>query len=116
MNKSTEDSDEAKLAREYQNSRDLSGFEIDGEPVEVRRNVTISVRFSDREIAHVREMAEHAGMKVTAYIRSAALEHGAPVDRPAILAILRKASDDVARAERLLGAAAEIPGGSTPLT
>jgi hypothetical protein len=72
--------------------------------VEVRRNVTISVRFSDREIAQVREMAEQAGMKVAAYIRAAALQRGLPVDKPAILAVLRKAADDVARAERLLGA------------
>ena len=42
-------------------------------------------------------------MKVTTYIRSAALEHGNPVDKPALLAALREASDDVARAERLLG-------------
>jgi Mobilization protein NikA len=104
MNESTEAAGEAELARGYQTSHDLSGFETDGEPVEVRRNVTISIRFADREIAEVREMAEQAGMKVTAYIRAAALEHGLPVDKPAILAVLRKASDDVARAERLLGA------------
>jgi hypothetical protein len=104
MSRSTRPTDEAALAREYRNSRDLSGFESDAEPIEVRRNVTISVRFSDSEIAQLRAMAEQAGMKITVYIRSAALEHGVPVDKPAILAVLRKASDDVARAERLLGA------------
>jgi hypothetical protein len=49
-------------------------------------------------------MAEQTGMKVTAYIRTAALEHGVQVNKSAILAVLRKASDDVASAERLLGA------------
>jgi Mobilization protein NikA len=80
MSQSAETSDERKLAREYQNSRDLSGFETEREPVEVRRNVTISVRFSDGEIAQLRDRADQAGMKVTAYIRSASLEHGLPVD------------------------------------
>lgn len=94
---------EAKLARKYQDSRDLAGFETEGEPVEVRRNVTISVRFSDQEIALLRAKAEQAGIKVTAYIRAAALEHGTPLDKQALLAALREASDDVARVERLLG-------------
>lgn len=75
-----------------------------GEPVEVRRAVTISVRFSDQEIALLRAKADQAGMKVTTYIRSAALEHGTPVDKPALLGVLREASEDVARAERLLRA------------
>jgi hypothetical protein len=103
MSRSTEAPAEAELARKYQDSRDLAGFETEGEPVEVRRSVTISVRFSDQEIALLRGKAELAGMKVTTYIRSAALEHGTPVDRLALLAALRGASDDVARAERLLG-------------
>ena len=104
MSKSGQTTDEAEFAREYQNSRDLSAFETDAEPVEVRRNVTISVRFSDDEIAQLRAMAEQTGMKVTAYIRTAALEHGVQVNKSAILAVLRKASDDVASAQRLLGA------------
>jgi hypothetical protein len=91
---------EAKLARKYQDSRDLAGFETEGEPVEVRRNVTISVRFSDQEIALLHAKAEQAGIKV---IRAAALEHGTPLDKQALLAALREASDDVARVERLLG-------------
>jgi predicted DNA-binding protein len=75
MSKLGQTTEEAELARAYQNSRDLSAFETDAEPVEVRRNVTISVRFSDDEIARLRAMAEQTGMKVTAYIRTAALEH-----------------------------------------
>ena len=104
MSKLGQTTEEAELARAYQNSRDLSAFETDAEPVEVRRNVTISVRFSDDEIARLRAMAEQTGMKVTADIRPAALEHGVQVNKPAILAVLCKASDDVAPAERLLGA------------
>ena len=56
MSKSGQTTDEAEFAPEYQNSRDLSAFETDAEPVEVRRNVTISVRFSDDEIAQLRAM------------------------------------------------------------
>jgi len=104
MSRSTDASGEAQLAREYEDSRDLAGFETEGEPVEVRRAVTISVRFSDQEIALLRAKADQAGMKVTTYIRSAALEHGTPVDKPALLGVLREASEDVARAERLLRA------------
>jgi len=104
MSELSQTTEEAELAREYQNFRDLSAFETDAEPVEVRRNVTISVRFSDDEIARLRAMAEQTGMKVTAYIRAAALEHGVQVNKPAILAVRRKASNDVASAERLSGA------------
>jgi hypothetical protein len=43
MSKLGQTTEEAELARAYQNSRDLSAFETDAEPVEVRRNVTISV-------------------------------------------------------------------------
>ena len=64
---------------------------------------TISVRFSDQEIDLLRAKAEQAGMKVTTYIRSAALEHGTPADKPALLAALHEASDDVAQADRLMG-------------
>jgi hypothetical protein len=86
--------------RKYEDSRDLAGFRAPrGSP-----RVTISVRFSDQEIALLRAKADQAGMKVTTYIRSAALEHGIPVDKPALLAVLREASEDVARAERLLSA------------
>ena len=96
--------DQVRKNRKYEDSRDLAGFETEGEPVEVRRAVTISVRFSDQEIALLRAKADQAGMKVTTYIRSAALEHGTPVDKPALLGVLREASEDVARAERLLRA------------
>jgi hypothetical protein len=41
-------------------------------------------------------------MKVTAFIRAAALHAVAPVDRLQILALLQEASADTARAEHLL--------------
>ena len=50
MTKSKDAANEAELARTYQESHDLSGFEGEGEPVEVRRNLTISVRFDALEI------------------------------------------------------------------
>ena len=105
MSKSTKERTEAELATQYEETRDLSGFEGGSvEPVEVRRNVTISVRFSDEEIALLRACAEEAGAKVTAYIRAAALQQAAPLDRLQLLQALEAASADVARAERLLRA------------
>ena len=105
MSKASKTMTEAELAKRYDETRDLSGF--DGgtaEPVEVRRNVTISVRFSDEEIALLRERAEDVGTKVTAYIRAAALQQAAPVDRLQVIGLLEDVSADVARVERLLRA------------
>ena len=105
MGKSTKEATEAELAKRYEETRDLSGFEGGSvEPVEVRRNVTISVRFSDEELAVLRARAEAAGTKVTAYIRAAALQQAAPLDRLQLIQALEAASADVARAERLLRA------------
>lgn len=96
---------EAELAGYYDQTRDVSEFdESAAYPVEVRRNVTISVRFSEEEIATLRGRAEAAGVKVTAYIRAAALQQAAPLDRLQLLAALEAASADVARAEQLLRA------------
>lgn len=102
MRESRGSAGEAQLAQAYQESRDLSGFESEGERVEVRRNVTISVRFSDAEIEALRREAEAAGAKLTAYIRAAALQASHPIDRKRLQAALRAVSDDVARVERLL--------------
>lgn len=76
---------EAELAEYYNRTEDVSDFDLGGEvPVSVRRNVTISVRFSDTEIAELRARAEQAGVKVTSFIRAAALEATSPVDRAAL--------------------------------
>jgi hypothetical protein len=96
---------EAELADYYDRTHDLSEFE-GGEafPVEIRRNVTISVRFSEEEMTVLRARAEAAGEKVTAYIRAAALQQASPLDRRRLLQALKAASADVAKAERLLEA------------
>ncbi len=75
----------AGLAEYYNETHDLSEFD-DGEdvPITVKRSVTISVRFSDKEIAELRARAEQAGVKVTSFIRAAALEATSPVDRAAL--------------------------------
>jgi hypothetical protein len=79
----------AELA-EYNRTKDTSDFD-DGEEalVTVRRNVTISVRFSDTEIAELRARAEQAGVKVTSFIRAAALESTSPIDRAALGELVR---------------------------
>jgi len=76
---------EAELADCYNETKDISEFDLEHpEPVTIRRNVTISVRFSDEEIAELRARAEQAGVKVTSFIRAAALEAASPVDRAAL--------------------------------
>lgn len=76
---------EAELANYYSETKDLSEFDLEHpEPVTVRRSVTISVRFSDEEIAELRARAEQAGVKVTSFIRAAALDAASPVDRAAL--------------------------------
>jgi predicted DNA binding CopG/RHH family protein len=75
---------EAELALYYDQTHDLSEFdESAAYPAEVRRNVTISVRFSEDEIRRLRAQADAVGMKVTALIRAAALE-----DRESVLRAL----------------------------
>jgi uncharacterized protein (DUF1778 family) len=96
----SESKSEADLAAHYNQTRDLSGFDLEnGEPISVRRSVTISVRFSEEEIAQLRERAEQAGVKVTSFIRAAALEATSPVDRAALGELAReleKRAHDVA--------------------
>ena len=76
---------EAELADYYNETRDLAGFdEENAVPVTVKRSVTISVRFSDEEIAELRARAEQAGVKVTSFIRAASLEATSPVGRAAL--------------------------------
>lgn len=76
---------EAELADYYNETQDLSGFDEENAlPVTVKRSVTISVRFSDEEIAELRARAEQVGVKVTSFIRAAALEATSPVDRVAL--------------------------------
>jgi hypothetical protein len=79
----TEGMTEAEAADYYNRTRDLSGFE-GGEVVELEspspgtRSVTLSIRLSPEELQTMGQRAEAAGMKVTAYIRGAALQAEAP--------------------------------------
>ncbi len=76
---------EAELAEYYNRTQASSEFDEGEEvPITVRRNVTISVRFSDEEIAELRARAQQSGIKVTSFIRAAALEAASPVDRVAL--------------------------------
>ncbi|MGH3385912.1 MAG: plasmid mobilization protein [Nocardioidaceae bacterium] len=76
---------ERELAKQYDESRVVSDFDESASTrVEVRRNVTISIRFAEDEIEELRRRADQAGVKVTAFIRAAALEAAAPVDRAAL--------------------------------
>ncbi len=90
----------AELAHHYNETEDLSGFDEQAAvPATVKRNVTISVRFSDEEIIELRARAERAGVKVTSFIRAAALEAASPVDRAALGRLARdleKRAHDVA--------------------
>jgi len=98
---------EAELAEYYTRTQHTSDFDEGEEvPVTVRRTVTISVRFSDEEIAELRARAEQAGVKVTSFIRAAALEASSPVDRAALGELAR----DLER--RAHDVAAMIGGGS----
>ena len=79
----TENMTEAEVAEYYNRTEDLSEFG-DAEPVEIRRSITISVRFSQDEIDELRQRAGAADLKVTAFIRSAALAAGRPIDRDVV--------------------------------
>lgn len=91
---------EADIAKHYNATEDLSDFdEAHAHPVTVKRSVTISVRFSEEEIADLRARAEEAGVKVTSFIRAAALEATSPVDRAVLGELARdleKRAHDVA--------------------
>lgn len=96
----TENLTEAELADYYHRTEDVSEFDLEHpEPVTVRRTVTISVRFSEEEITELRARADQAGVKVTSFIRAAALEATSPVDRAALGELAReleKRAHDVA--------------------
>ena len=76
----TEQMTEAELAEHYDTNRDADEW---GESERVerpeRREVTISVRFTEREITEIRDRAEQVGMKPTAYIREVVLRTGGAV-------------------------------------
>lgn len=106
--KDTEHLSEAELADYYDRTHDLTGFDLNHpEPITPPRgrlDVTISVRFSPEEIDLLRTEAERAGLKVTAFIRTLALQHAAgPVlDRAALRRKLATVSAELNALERQL--------------
>ncbi|QIX25169.1 hypothetical protein ncot_00145 [Nocardioides sp. JQ2195] len=95
--------DDVELAKFYNETEDLSGFdEGNPVPVTVKRSVTISVRFSDEEIAELRARADAAGIKVTSYIRDAALDASRPVDRDELGALARGLEKQAHRVSQIL--------------
>lgn len=93
----------AALADFYNETEDLSGFdEKNAVPVTVRRSVTISVRFSDAEIAELRARADKAGVRVTSFIRAAALEASGPVDRDELGELARDLEERAHRVAQIL--------------
>lgn len=81
---------EAELAEHYNRTQDTSDFDTGRSvPLSVKRDVTISVRFSFDEIEELRARAEKDGVKVTSFIRAAALEASSPVDRAQLAEDLR---------------------------
>lgn len=99
---------EAELADHYDQTHDLSGFDL-GHPEAVtparqRLDVTISVRFSPDEINLLRTEAERTGLKVTAFIRTLALQHasGRVLDRTALRKQLATVTDELRELERQL--------------
>ena len=83
---------DADLAEYYNSTRDVSEFE-GGEVVESlmppqpeTRSVTISVRFSPSELAEIEKVASAGGMRLTTFIREAALAaEEPPLDRAELL-------------------------------
>lgn len=73
---------EAELADYYDRTHDLSEFEgVEFVPITPgRRDSIVSVRFAPGELDVLDQRAEAAGMKLTAFIRAAALSEAHPVD------------------------------------
>lgn len=88
---------EAQLAEHYRAHRDDTEEWDAPEPVTRpgRLDVTISVRFTADEIAAVRERASEAGMKPTAFIRQAALDVDAPMNRGLLAKTFDRLRSDV---------------------
>lgn len=91
----TQQMTDADLADYYNSTKNLSEFdggEVVGSAAQAQpetRSVTISVRFSPSELAEVEKLAHSAGMRLTTFIRTAALAvEEPPVDRVKVLDLL----------------------------
>lgn len=97
----TDQMTDAELADYYNSTHDLSKF--DGAEVVTTpqahpetRSITISVRFSPSELAEIEELASAAGIRLTAFIRAAALaSEEPPVDRAKVLDLLTALRESV---------------------
>ena len=95
---------EAEMADYYDRTNDLSGFQ--GEPVVAkpfkgkRLDSSISVRFSEEQMTEVERAAEAAGMKVTAFIRAAALTQADAVSLRNLRRLVSQLTENV---EELVG-------------
>lgn len=92
----------------YNATQDLADFQEAPVSAAVTRSVTISVRFSEREIGELRRNADQVGIKVTTFIRAAALEAASPVDRAALGALARELEQQAHRVAEVAS------GGGTP--
>ncbi|GAA3968283.1 DUF1778 domain-containing protein [Thermobifida alba] len=113
-NDPTEGMSEAQLAEYYDTHRDLADFE-GGEEVAVTRKpertgrcITLSIRLSDSEMRMLEEAAKRAGMKVTAFVRQAALvaadDSGTVLNRDQLLRAIRSLERDLDAVRRVAAA------------
>lgn len=88
----------------YDSTRDLSDFD-GGEVVTMpeTRSVTISVRFSPSELEALEQQANAADMRLTTYIRTAALAADEPpIDRAEVLDLLDALRHSVERKRTMM--------------
>ena len=95
---------DAELADYYDQHSDLTDWS-DPQPVQSERlDVTISVRFTQAEIAAIRSRAEAADLKPTTYIRRCALaDEQPPIDRGRLLRTVAALSRDLEDLRRAAG-------------
>ena len=98
---------EAELADYYDQTSDLSEFD-DGEVVKIEpgpKDSIVSVRFAAGELQTVERRAAEAGMKLTAFIRAAALSSAQVVD----LDRLRKVAAKLVADSQEIGRVVDLP-------
>ena len=102
---------DAELAEYYEQggTADFDGGElVPAETSRPSRGVVMSVRFSDDEIAQLRDRAEADGLKVTAWVRQAALDQvGPPLDRENLIDTLTQQMELTAIVAQKLRASVE---------
>jgi hypothetical protein len=105
MNEPEPTANDAELAEYYDQHRDLAEWD-EPRPLQKpeRLDVTLSVRFTSSEIAHIRDRAEAAGLKPTSYIRHCALAaEQTPIDRGGLSRAVAALSHDLDELRRAAG-------------